>query len=314
MTSAMILKQADKTKVSCSDKFSAIREGAEQGSSLYSNIVSTARYFHETLKPVTPAYSQVSNAFLPFRAVAIGTTPFELWNMGTSIKEIVEAPGKLKIMPLLKTANSAGVILDQFATAVEIAAGFGAQGIELLTAATIPISIAAFSLQLLGAAVNGWTVHEIKKEWDAVEKILQKGGKKPNLTQYREAVERLTKEATTRKEKFKQAFFGILSSKQKEKLKAVFNASVKSNSTEKLDKAFHNIKKHVKTKKVEKITLIVLSILALAAVMALCFVIPSPLAIACWTVAAVAGVGGLIAFFYGLHEKRRLSRSLSLAG
>lgn len=296
-------------RVSCKEAFSKIKDGAEKGVNLYAGGVGAARYMHEALQPVSKAYCQASKAFLPFRTTALATTPFEFWSLGESVVETTKAPGKLKIAPVLKTINSTGVILDQFVTTVEIAVAWGAQGAGAIMAVAMPLSMAAYGLQLAGVAFNGWTLHEIRKEWSEVEKILKRNGAAPDLAIYKEAVDRLTKKAMTRKEKFKQSLFGILTDGQKTKVKTLFEKSQNDRDTRPISKAFKSVQQHVKSKTAEKITLIVLTIIGLIAAAALFFV-PSPLSIICWSILAVAGVGGLATFIYGLVEQRKFNNSL----
>lgn len=277
---------------------------------VYSNTIGPIRALAMATQPANRALAQ---GLAPLRGVALFAAPFEFVHVVVGIKEAVQAPGALKVLPLLKVSNAVGGILDHFAAAVSISETLGATGIQGLVAATGPIVVAAAALQVAGIAITAWNLHELRKQWD---QVMTRLGKKddpnhePTLEEYKAAVDFLNAQPTDRKEKFKQAFFGILTKGQKEKIQKIYEKA----TTGKPDKAtlnalFDRLKTHVTHQKVQKALTIAILIIGIVGVLLLVFS-PTPLAPLAWVLLATTGIASLGMLAYMVACSRQLNRSL----
>jgi hypothetical protein len=288
----------------------------EYGVNLHSTFVTAVRSADEILKPFSRIARIVSKVLIPFRALSLLTAPFECVNMCKNIKDLTQAPGKLKAYSLMKIAAGAGTLIDNAGSAISLAATIGLPGIELIAAASIPLIAAGAALQLVGVGVTAWSWYKLHTQWNKVKVLLgtqQNAQHKSTMEQYRKAVDYLTHEPTTKKEKFKQSFFGVLQNGHKDKLKQIFNKCSAGELPEKrLEAAFHDVNSYVRHKKIQHALNIAFLITGVAGVALLLL---SPLAPMVflplgWGVLGISCVGGLMTAGYGLYNNFAFNRSL----
>lgn len=285
------------------------REKAEKVLGIYSTSVGFTRAITKAVESGSRVHHVIAQVFIPFRSIALLAAPFEFVNIGMSVKETVQAPGALKALPLLKVSNAVGGILDHFAASISISETAGASGIQGLVAATGPIVVAAAVLQVAGIAITAWNLHELGKQWDDVMARLGKKDNpdhEPTSEEYKAALEYLNAKPMSRKEKFKQTFFGFLTKGQKEKIEKIFK---EKNSEPVLKSTFDALKKHVFHKRVQHALTIAILIIGIIGVLLLVFS-PTPIAPFAWALLATTGIASLGVLAYSAACNRDLNRSL----
>lgn len=276
---------------------------------------------HAVLYPMEAVNSvkRVTEKLLPyFKFVNAGIsavqTPIDLYNLYSDAKDTVKAPRKLKIVPGLKCLGRIGDLLDRVIAGISLTqslnklANVAIPPMYQTCAAVAPMAVTAAVLQLPLMLIYGWHLKEMHKQWKSVEQALQSGPGKPQMEQFKAAVDILAKPASTIKEKFQQRFFTIFGTKQTEKVNTLCKRLIKDNNVGLLRKTFDRMQKVVKHKKFEKPIAIALILLSMVGVAVVSFVAP-PVAIIGWTLLALSSVGtiGLTIHGYTINQWLALS-------
>lgn len=274
----------------------------------YVQVVNTARAFSEMSVPVAPGAKSFIRSIVPLHIVGLISLAFEPMTMGQSLKDIIKAPKYLKFMPVLKLATSVGNVLDGFGTVVWICEQLNVSGIQAFSlAVTLPVGGVALGLQALGIGILSWKVYSIHKQWKAVEKVL---GNNPSLNEYKSAVQLLTKKPETKKEKYKQKFFGVLTDSQKDTIKKVYK-KVKSGELDqqRMGQTMDLLKKHHFQQKLQNGISIALMIIGVVGLTMLAFA-PTPIAPIAWGIVGCVGVASMGSFTYSLYKNHQFNSSL----
>lgn len=274
----------------------------------YVQVVNTTRAFTEMSIPVAPGAKTFNRSIIPLHILGLISVGFEPITMGKSLKEMIKAPKYLKIVPTLKLGTSIGNVLDAFGTAIWICEQLNVSGIQVLSAVSVPIGGVALGLQALGIGILSWKVHSVHKQWKAVEKAL---GKQPGLPEYKAAVHLLTKKPETKKEKYTQKFFGVLTDSQKDTIKKIYK-KVKAGDldTASMDQTIALLKNHHFQQKVQNGISIALMIIGVVGLTLVAFA-PTPVTPIAWGIVGCVGVGSMGLFAYSLYKNHQFNNSLN---
>ena len=182
---------------------------------------------------------------------------------------------------------------------------------ELIAAAATPIIAVGVALQAAGVVVTALSFYKLCKQSKKVRVILGNNKTERTLEQYRRGVEYLTRERTTKKERFKEAFFGVLQKGHKEKLKKLYERVAEGSlPVSRLKTAFDDVQYYVRNKKAQHLLSIALLITAIAGLTLLfltplCPIVLFPLG---WAMVGVSCVGGLLLTAFSVYNNIALNR------
>lgn len=273
----------------------------------YGQAVNTARAFTEMSVPISSGAKAFNHACVPLHIAKLISVGFEPITMGKSLNDMIKAPKYLKLMPALKFGTCIGNILDAFTTVIWICEQLNTSGIQALTAASIPIGGVAIGLQALGIGILAWKVHSIHKQWKKIENTL---GKNPLQADYKSAVHLLTKKPDSKKEKYTQKFFGVLTNSQKTAIKKVYKGVKAGNlDIKQLSQTMSFVKKYHFLQKIQNISSIALMIIGVVGLTVIAFG-PTPIAPIAWGVMGCVGVASMGLFAYSMYQNYQFNSFL----
>lgn len=286
-----------------------IKQGAdvaEKVLSFHKETTDVVKHTNEIIEPLCHAKT-IGKILGPAKAAALATIPFELYNLGMSIKEAAAAPIAGKGLAVLPIFGSLGTVVDGFVSTVCVAETFGAPIVEGLSAALTPLSVIACAFQIPMVAFHALGLKNVNQQSDRLNALL---GDNPMMDNYKAAVDFLAEKPKSRMEQFKQSLFGPLKEKQRNKIKAIFDkCDSKELPQEVMKKTFDDVKKHIVHNKNQKIISIALLIIGIIGVLLVAFA-PAVVMPIAWGLLAVSGVLTVTNMIYKLAENAHFNKKL----
>lgn len=144
-------------------------------------------------------------------------------------------------------------------------------------------------------------------DWPAVTEKL---GANPTMDKYKEVFLLDIRKPLTKKERYTQKFFGVLTDKQKETIQEIYTKSTKDAvPVQRMEQVFKELKRHHFQQKVQNSLSIALMIIGIVGMTLIAFA-PSPIAPIAWGILAGVGTASLLLVSYSIYQNQQFNRAL----